>query len=261
MNGQSTRSDQTVLARARRSSGDWVSLFGAWLQHPARQTVGKWLIRLGFGWRLNAMEVVARTPGSLTRCLRVLSRISLPAGDSQKIDFVSEVGPNSLTLAMTSPAQAAADGIDILGATFRCADIRQASTGQGLSASVPILTLVSSQARQPVGKRLADWTWILEREGSVFSERALEVSRPRSTTCLSEHSRLRLSALASTLGKRRCRSSTPSNFLTSPRHLSAGSALFAHRRWWTWDRLALSRRATCLAEVAEVRSANASDEY
>ena len=95
----------------------------------------------------------------------------------------------------------------------------------------------------------------------MFLERAFASPRPRSAACLSENSGLRLSALASSLGKRRYGSSTPWNCLTRPRQLIAGSARFARRRWWTWDRLEWWRRAKRLAEVARRRSAEASDRY
>ena len=94
----------------------------------------------------------------------------------------------------------------------------------------------------------------------MFLERALEISRLKSTTCPSENSRSRLSALASSLGKRHFGSSIPWDFLTKPRHLIAQSALVALRRRWTSDRLELSRRAIRLAAVPQVHSTDSSDE-
>jgi len=93
----------------------------------------------------------------------------------------------------------------------------------------------------------------------LFLERALDISRPRSATCLSENSRLRLSALAPALATRRYGSPTPWNSLTSPWQLIAGWALFARHRWWTWDRLELSRRAIRVVEVPQVHSFDRGD--
>jgi len=90
MNGRSNRRDQIVLARAPRSSGDWVSLFRSARHHLAQQEVGKWLIRLGFGRRVNAMGVVTKTRASLFRCLRVLSRMSPPQRTHKRLTLSRE---------------------------------------------------------------------------------------------------------------------------------------------------------------------------